>query len=392
MDPRPRVLHLIHHLSIGGAERMLVELAPRLADAGFDVAVACLSARGPLSANLSAAGIPVHDLGKRPGFDAGAVRRLRNLLRGERIDVLNTHDFSASLWGRLGGVLAGVRGIVSTMHAVAGWHNPRKHRVLNRPLGLVTDRIVAVSEAVKRSLVEREGADPRRIVVIHNGIAVRHYAAGPARAEARAALNVEPAAKLAGMIARCSPVKGGEVFIKALASPEARARDVRGVIVGDGPARDRWRALATALGIADRVSFPGWCGDPRVWLAALDVAVCPSHQESFGLAAVEAQAAGRPVVATRVDGLAEVLHDGQDALLVPRDDPPDLAAAILSVLEKPALAARLGAAGRRNAERNYSIERTVQGYSSLYRQVLSEHARRRRWPLPRCPDSKRRDA
>lgn len=366
---RPRVLHLIHHLRIGGAETLLAELLPCLAADGFEVHVACLDDRGPLFEVLRQRGIPGHFIGRRSGLDLVAVWRLARLLRRERVDILNTHSFSAGLWGRLAAILARTPRVVTTMHTVAGWSQPRKQRFLNRLLRPFADRVVAVSESVRHSLLA-QGVPPATIEVIHNGIRVERFqrATNPAAERQRLGLPID--GPLIGMIGRCSAEKGGATWVKALAMLVRAHVEVRGVLVGDGPERAAWKALAAAEGVSERIHFVGEQVDIVPWLAVLSVLVCPSIQESFGIAALEAQAAGVPVVATRVDGFLEVLHDGEDALLVDADSPASMAEAIRALLCSEELACALTAAGRRNAS-NLTIERTAKAYAAVYCDLLA---------------------
>lgn len=366
---RPRILHLIHHLRVGGAEMMLTELLPRLRDAGFDVQCACLDERGPLFEILRQRGIRSHCIDRRRGFDPAATLRLARLLRTERIAILNTHSFSAGFWGRLAAILARTPRVVTTVHTVAGWSQPHKQRLGNRLLRPATDRVVAVSDCVRRSFLG-QGLAPERIETIHNGICLQRFARAAEPVSQRRALGLPATGFLTGLIARCSPEKGGAVWLRAMAHILREGADLHSVLVGEGPALAAWKALAEAEGIGGRVHFVGSQTDVAPWLGVLDVLVCPSSQESFGLAALEAQAAGVPVVATRVDGFLEVLHDDVDALLVPVDDPTSLAAAVRSLLESPARAARLTEAGRHNAAL-FSIERTTDRYSALYRTLLA---------------------
>ena len=364
---RPRILHLIHHLRVGGAETLLVELLPRLAEAGFEVQIACLDDRGPLFYKLRERGIPGHFIGRRRGLDPAAVWRLARLLRSQRIDILNTHSFSAGFWGRIAAILARTPRVVTTMHTVAGWSQPVKQRLGNRMLRPATDRIVAVSESVQRSLI-RQGMPRDAIQVIHNGICLERFRHQLSPVVAKERLGLESQGFCVGMVGRCSSEKGGDTWVRALAQLVHGQVAVRGLMVGDGPARENWQSLAAREGIASRIQFAGTQNDVVPWLAAMDVLVCPSVQESFGMAALEAQAAGIPVVATRIDGFGEVLHDGEDALLVPPGNPGALAEAIRDLLRSDSLATRLAAGGKLNASR-FAITETARQYAALYREL-----------------------
>lgn len=367
MSP-PRILHLIHHLRIGGAERLLTDLTPALAARGFDVHIVCLDDRGPFFDLAQQQGIPCHYIGRHRGFDAGSVLRLLRLLKRLRIDILNVHGFSAGLWGRLATVPGGGPRVVATAHSVAGWKQPVKQAVCDRMLRPFTSRFVAVSGSVKRSLLAR-GVPDGMVDVIPNGIVMERFRVHSDKSAVRRALGLPEDRFLVGMMARCSPEKGGEWWVRAMVLLRAGGENVHGVLVGGGPEMEAWMAMARQLDIADRLTFAGPRMDVPRWLAAMDALICPSLQESFGLAAVEAQAAGVPVVATRVDGLLEVLHDGHDALLVPPGDAVALSEAVREILRSPALRKRLADAGRTNAER-FTVDAMADRYAALYRRLL----------------------
>lgn len=144
-----------------------------------------------------------------------------------------------------------------------------------------------------------------------------------------------------------------------------RDASVQGVLVGNGPEQASWQALATTEGVADRIRFVGIKTDIVPWLAVMDVLVCPSIQEAFGIAALEAQAAGVPVVATSVDGFLEALHDGEDALMVESGNAAGMAGAVQSLLASNDLASKLADGGRRNVGR-FGIDKTAQQYAEIY--------------------------
>jgi len=365
----PRVLHLIHHLRMGGAETLLAELLPLLAANGFDVEAVCLDDRGALFEVLVGRGVPCRFIGRRRGFDPVALWRLAGLLRRERVAILNTHSFSAGLWGRLAAILARTPRVVTTVHTVAGWSQPRKQRIVNRLLLPATDRVVAVSESVRRSLAA-QGIPAARVEVINNGIRVERFQCAAEPRAARRRLGLDGDGHLVGFIGRCSPEKGGATWVRAIARLARAQVAVQGILVGDGPERGAWQALALKEGVADRIRFVGEQADVAPWLNVLSVLVCPSLQESFGIAALEAQAAGVPVVASRVDGFLDVLHDGEDALLVEAGNPAAMAAAIRIVLGAGERAAALAVAGRRNAA-HFTIERTAAAYATLYRELTA---------------------
>jgi glycosyltransferase involved in cell wall biosynthesis len=343
-------------------------LLPLLRDKGFDVHVACLDDRGPLFETLRDTGVGVHFIGRRHAADPAAAMRIRALIMRLGVGILNTHALSAGLWGRLAAAATVPRPLtVSTFHAVAGWQQPMKQGVLNRLLLPWTDAVVAVSDAVRESLVER-GIPRTRTRVIYNGVDTDRFAPAPDRRAARAGLGLPAGSFTVGLVARSSAEKGGDHWLRAIRLLRTCIGECRGVMVGDGPELPAWKRLAEDLGIGDIVTFAGAQVRVEEWIAALDVLVCPSLQEAFGIAALEGQAAGVPVVASRIGGLAEVLHDGEDALLVPAADHVAIYAAIARLRASPALAGAIAAAGRRNARR-FTTGRAAAEYASLYREL-----------------------
>jgi glycosyltransferase involved in cell wall biosynthesis len=363
-----RVLHLIHHLDPGGAETLLAELLPRLDRDRFEVHVACLQERGALYERLAKDGVRTHFIGRGRGPDLPAIRRIARLLRGSNIDVLNTHAFSAGFWGRMAAAWARTPVVIATVHAEAGWQNPVKHFVgaqLMRPL---TSHTVAVSETVRTSLLLKHRLDRNTVSVIPNGIPLEKFQ----RPVVERPAGIPRDRPVVGMVGRCRAEKGGAFFIECLALLRAAGHGVYGVLVGDGPDRERLRADAHARGLTPHITFAGRVTDATRWLAAFDVLVCPSLEESFGIAALEAQAAGVPVVATRVGGFREVLHDGRNALLVPASNARALADAVSELLTTPARRDALVREAREHVARRFSIASTVQAYERLYSGLLKE--------------------
>jgi glycosyltransferase involved in cell wall biosynthesis len=178
---------------------------------------------------------------------------------------------------------------------------------------------------------------------------------------------IERRPQLVGTIGRLEPQKGVDVLIRALAEVEGATL----LVVGDGSERGRLEELARSVGVAERVEWKGWSDDPRSHLATLDVFVLPSRNEGFPLAVLEALLAGTAVVASDVGSVADVVREGETGLLVPREDPAALAAAIRNLLAHPALARRLGAEGRRVVLDHFTANHMARAFESLYQELTS---------------------
>jgi glycosyltransferase involved in cell wall biosynthesis len=348
-----RVLHVIQELRTGGAERVVVSLARRVQAQGGVTAVA--AAPGELDDELDVPRFDLPLVERRARRVPGAALAVFSTIRRFNPDVVHVHNPGigvpaglATLRGRRPPALVSVHGVPEDDYASAA-------RLL-RAGGLP---VVACGPGVAAALGEH-GVRVRATVV--NGVAP-----APARAD-RAAVAAElglPAdAPLLVAVGRLVPQKNHQLALAALEHVPGAAL----AILGEGALRPGLESHASRNGLAGRVALPGVRRDARAIMGAADAIVLPSRWEGLPLVALEALAAGRPVVATEVRGLRELLDDGRTALLVPADDPEALAAAIRRVLADDALARALGEAGLQEAGR-YTEDAMVEAYLRLYEEV-----------------------
>lgn len=297
-----RALHVITGLGVGGAEQQLRLLLRHLP---VECDVVTLTNPGPVADGLRADGVRVIHLGMRGNRDLSAVGRLTRLIRDGRYDLVHTHLYRACVYGRIAARLAGVRAAVATEHSLG------RAEIEGRPLTrgiralyLSTERLGAATVAVSSTVAGRLrdwGVPAERIRLVPNGIDADRFRFDPERRLAvRAALGIPEGAFVVGGVGRLVPGKRFDVAVRAVAAlPGARL-----LLAGDGPEAPTLRALAARLGAADRIRLLGECGAegagpvPGVpaLLSAVDAFVSTSREESFGLAAVEALAAGLPVL------------------------------------------------------------------------------------------------
>jgi glycosyltransferase involved in cell wall biosynthesis len=229
---------------------------------------------------------------------------------------------------------------------------------------------VAVSGSIAADL-RRRGVAPARVVTIPNGVEVARYQSSEeVRSETRASLGVLPGERLVGTVGSLIPLRNHALLLSAAPEVISSFPGTRFVLVGEGPERPALQTLAKRLGISDQVIFTGHRSDIPAMLAAMDVFALSCDTEGFGLAALEAMAAGLPVVATQVGALPELVEAGETGLLVPRGDARALANALLTLLRDHGLATRLGAAGRVRAERDFSAARTAEQISDVYLELV----------------------
>lgn len=309
--------------------------------------------------------------------DLKALSKLFRLLQRERPHIVHTHTAKAGFLGRLAARLARVPVVVHTFHGhvLRGYYGPvRTHllRRMERFLARFTDRIVAVSEQVRRELVELGVAPGNKIEVISLGLELEPFLTAEREAgKFRAELELDHRDRLVGIVGRLFPIKNHRLFLDTAARVAAADNHVRFAIVGDGILRGELEDRTRELGIADRVVFTGWRQDlPRIY-ADLDLLVVSSDNEGTPVSAIEAMASARPVVGTRVGGVPDLVQDGVTGYLVPPGDPGALAAAILRVLEARDRAIAMGQAGRQVAREKYSVERLISDTESLYNRLAA---------------------
>jgi len=268
--------------------------------------------------------------------------------------------------------------VVFTAHNVpsfekAGWLARTLGRRALRDIGRRADRTIAVSAYLRDRLVADVGFDPARVSVVHNGVdaaAIARAVEAADRVALRASVGIPADAVVVGTLGRLVDSKGVDILLAAVATLSKNRPTLRCVVVGDGPAETRLKEAAAELGIGHSVVFAGFVEDPYSWLAALDVFALPTLLESFGLAALEAMAAGVPVVASRTGGVPEVVTDGRTGLLVKPGDSAELASAIATMLDDPTAARRLTVAAREAARTEFSIAAMAEATAAVYDAAL----------------------
>jgi len=374
-----RVLQLITSLERGGAENHLLALLTHADRQAFDLETAVLSGEGELVPIFREAAIPVHLLRSRTRFDPLAVRRLVKLLREGNFDILHSHLFRADIYAGLAVAQLGERRplVVSTRH------NDDRF-FLNPFVGLIhymvsaqQDLIIAISDHIARFTVARGVRDPGRVRRVYHGLEPPVTRALEREGQRiRVELGVGADEFLVGNVGRLALQKGQRHLIAAMPLLLERVPRAHAVIAGGGDLEDYLRDLADEAGVAERVHVLGPRKDVPALMHAIDVFAMPSIWEGFGLVLLEAMAAGRPIVASRVATIPEVVVDGETGRLVPAGDPQALADALAELANQPARARQFGEAGRERLRRQFSIEKMVGDTELLYRELIEERGAR----------------
>jgi glycosyltransferase involved in cell wall biosynthesis len=376
-----KVVFICPNLQAGGAERQWAILVPSLSERGFDVTVITLDGRGFYFEELRARGVPVECARLRNRVDAiGWARAVR--LGGPRSSVVLTRGVSAHLVGH---VLARRQ---RAAHVVTEHLGPdplglralRCHQqLLLGPMRPRVTAVVGVAQSQKEHLV-RDGYRPDAIRVIASGVAddppVR------AREALRAELDIPPDAFLAVLVTALRPEKQASVFVEQVTAAHAAEPSVRGLVVGDGPdTASVARAVERSGGVVRMVGFRA---DAVDIMHAADVVCLTSAVEALPMSVLEAMSVARPVIATRVGGLTEVVAEGETGLLFSPDQPSEMAAELIGLARDGSRVDELGQAGRERQQRLFSVEAMTRGYAELLTDLdRGARDRRHEWETAR---------
>ncbi len=361
--------------AVGGTERVVWELATRLPRARFDVHVWLSDDPGvdEFAAALAARQIPVLRVGEVDSrWDWRGMLRSWRLLRRARPDVLHLHHVWPAA-DRYVSALAGLSGVphlVVTEHIVGQAHSELQRALKRREL-IRADAVTVVCRAVAESLHRDYGVPRDRLRVVPNGAdtpdesseweEARHW---------RERLGAGQVRPLWVSAARLEAQKGHDVFLEALARVRGHGQEFTAAVAGEGEDRAALERRAAEAGLADRVRFLGRLDDVGPLLLAADAVVLPSRWEGLPLTLLEALARGRPVVASAVGGIPDVIEDGVHGRLVPPEDPAALAVALEDFARRSDAALKLGRAGQRRVRETYTWDRVVESFESVYDEVL----------------------
>ena len=361
---RLRIIHVDAEREFSGGEVQVFLLIDGLAARGHQNLLLCRP-QSAAAAEAARRGIAVHAVPMHGDLDVVAVRRMARWIKAAGADLVHLHTGRAAWLGGSAAWLAGVPAIVTRRMdrpVRRGW---RTRLIYQR----FTRHTVAISPQVAQCL-SAGGIPTERISLIPSAVDTKRLHPLRARATVRAAEGAGDddavVLSMAALVAR----KGLDVLLNAVAELAQRGLRPHIWCAGEGPERAALVAQAEALGIAAQTRLLGQRADVGDLLAACDVVVLPSRREGLGVAALEAMAGGRPLVASAVGGLADAVADGVTGLLVPPDDPARLAAALQTLLRDPMLRAALGNAAAQHVAERFSAEKLIDAYERLYRRIV----------------------
>jgi glycosyltransferase involved in cell wall biosynthesis len=375
-----KVLHLRTSAAFWGPDRQILQLIRPLRERGITMGVLVLYRRPsegplvhPLVARAREHGAMADQILDSGRWSSGLIATVSRHLRSGEYDLLHTHEYKGNLIGGWSSRRLGVPSVASVRGYTDRTLPLRIYKWLDLGVTLrLFTRIVTVSEAVRQQVL-RAGYPAGRVLTLHDAVDSATFS--PHRVQVGARMREEFGCTtdhlLVCAVGRLSPEKGHGFLLAAFRGVIAAVPEARLILVGEGPLCSRLQAQVTRWGLSDHVTFAGYRDDVEAIIAASELLVMPSLREGFGDPIIEAMALQRPVIASRVGGMMEIVRDGQTGLLVPPGDPGTLALAIINLLTDPQARERMGLWGRRVALREFSVERLANALARLYNELAS---------------------
>lgn len=330
---------------------------------------------------IKGSGASVKPIDMSSKFNFKVILQLVNLIKEQRIDIVHSQGARADFFARLSAKLARVPVVISTVPMpVDGFDvNPIKkfiYIVLNKFSERFVDKFIVVSEALKDVMIERHKVDPQKVAMIYNGIEINEYRIDEAEKVIHGKLGLmeeiglKSDVPVIGVIGRLVWQKGFEYFIEAIPGVLNKFKDAKFLVVGEGLLEEELKAVSKKLKIDDKISFTGFRRDIKEILATIDIFVIPSLLEGLPMILLEAMGMGKPIVATDIDGIKEVLENGKTGLLVPPRDTVALTDAIVNLLIYRDQAHQMGINARRVVEEKFGVDIMVEKVEDVYEDLL----------------------
>lgn len=375
---RPHVLFLIDHLlALGGGETNLLRVVQWMPAEQVRCSVATFRIKPEIRQSIS---VPVYVFPWKRFFHLDAWRAavaLRKLIKTEKVDIVQTYFETSNLWG---GVVAKLSGaLLLSSRRDMGILRKSKHALAYRVVNKISDRVLAVSEGVKRFCVDTDQLDPNKVSVVYNGVDFKHIAAESSAGNPHADADWAKSPHIVTCVANIRKVKGIDVLIRTAQRVCRELPSTVFVVAGslwDRVYTEEMQAMIRSLDLEKNVKLLGFVENPIPLLKMSSAFCLLSRSEGFSNALLEAMACGVPAVVTQVGGNPEAITDGENGFLVPVEDDAAPAQKLLALLRDPERAAEIGKNGRSSVQARFSGDVMIQKLISVYREMLAQRAKR----------------
>ena len=376
MKPKIKILYIITSSGIGGAERILYYTATGLDYNKYDISICSLKKKGEIAGDLEKQGIEVCclHLGGRERF-LGWLSSIITLiwlfpyLIRIRPTIVHSFLFRANILARIAGYLTGVPIVISSVRVMGG--EKRYFHYIEKITSFMVDHYVAVSESVKRYIIDKSKISAEKISVIYNGVNIKSQD-DLHEQNVRMPFKIEDEDRILMTVGRLHEQKGHYYLVKAISKVQKEFPKVKLLVIGEGEEENNLKKLVKSLDLTNEVIFIGLSSDIEEILPMAELFLLPSLWEGLPNVLLEAMAAGKPVIATEVGGVPELVIHGETGMLVPHKDSDALACAIADLLKNRLKARRMGETGRIRAEEHFSIQKMIEKTESLYQELLRE--------------------
>lgn len=367
----PKILFILPQFSTGGTEGDLLRLISRWRPKDIQLAIACLRKQGPLLPDFERLGVPIVEF-RTPHSVRGRAQRviaLARFMRAESVSIAENMMGMTSLYGALAAGLARVPVVISNQRNMGyAMGTAGRRMALRLQMQYLSSHVIVNAEAIKKWLVSNGYCSEQKVAVMYCGIPLD---VSPGQTgDQRKRLGLSEGDLVIGCVARLDPIKGLDNLLTAIPGILRHCPRARFVIVGDGPERGKLERMRGELGIGHALIFAGYREDPGDIIACCDICVQPSLSEGLPTSILEYMRAGRPVVATAVGGIPEVVVDQQSGFLVRPDDQEALSDRLVRLTMNPASRAQMGERGREIVRSRFDIRRVVRDYDMLYHELI----------------------
>ena len=359
------VIHLVEELTIGGLEKILTTIVLNLDKKKYNVSVWCLREGGFFADKLVKEGIDVKILHISTSRNPLSIYKLYRLLKCHKFDIIHTHAYSAGTIGRISAFLAGVPVIISHNHSVYDYYG-KFYNLVEWFLSLITDRVICISEVVNGFANKTQRINSKKLITIHNGIDDVCDLTEKSSSDLKKELGIPINHPVICTISHMEEHKGLKYLLEAASLLLQSKNDVSFLLVGEGVLKKELKILCADLKIEKNVIFAGEQSDISEILSLSDIFVLPSLREGLPLTILEAMACGKPVIATNVGGIPEIVKDGENGILVYPKDPETLYMAMNELLGDREKREKMGRIGKRVCDESFRTKTMVEKVEDLY--------------------------
>jgi len=369
-----KILQVIAGLDVGGIETHLLELAKNINKSRFQISVCCIG-NGMLVDEFRRMNIKVIVLNKKPramGFDS--LKKMIIVMKTCKIDIVHCHNFTAGVRGHIAAKIARVPIVIKSYHGFDPWKK-LIILLLDRFFSVFTDNFIVASEARKEVMVEKEMIRPEKVIMVHHGINYDNFDIQINIEEKKVELGLERDKYTVGIIASLTLVKDHRTFLKSAQILIQQFNSVQFLIIGDGVLKKELINYCRELSIESNIHFVGIRRDIPEILPVMHIVVLSSVSEDFPISLLEAMSCRKPIVATKVGGIPEIVVDGETGYLVKPGNPMDMARMILKLLQDRHLSLAMGEKGRIRVEELFSTKREMAKIEKIYSSLFENKMR-----------------